>query len=755
MIEKLKIRAEQGDSEAQYELGEFFEGKNNIPEACKWFEKAANQNHVNSQFKLGFYYRWGDDNSGFSANVEKGRFWLKQASEKGHKKAQFHLGNLFNKEQNFENAALWFEKAAKQGEQRAMFRFAFLNEGKLFSGANINTAVHYYTKLTENLGSNVDEDNTDAMFYLGILYCQGDEIQRDANKGKKLIETGLKYCASNKIDIKPYEYYRIGFLYSTGAINSNNEPSVEDLSKGIDFLNIVLKVGLTALRPQNIELTKEMLEITIKRKENLISLKDNIKGIKKSLGIDDYKESSAFSKADEIKYEGLLNRKKSSRTESEFRNLIWEFRKLNGYRDSLQLAEECENLAVAAKEQAYENLLQAKKRADSKSEPNISDYRELARQFSEMGSNYKDAATLSRECERIAFAQEQKKQYNNLLSRKSKAQSEDDFRILANDFRAMGDYQDVAALAKECETRYQKLKSERIHAEYTNALTTMKWLKKMKTRKPDNLRKLEKEWEKLARKFMTNADYKDASALAKECIKKSETACAKAKRIEKSRKRRRLIITLLIILTLGYGFANGWFKEVRDYSEGMAAVNYGNFLYQKWGFIDESGKGVIPRIYSDVLSFSEGLAAVKKGGKKRGQWGFIDKEGNVVIPFKYNYRVGSFSKGYAQVAASIAVNRAQGVRGIGIKYGLIDKRGNLIVPYNYYRVKVFDENLAIVKSVVNTSPIYREGVVSLRSGKEIIPCIHSSVSILDNVIEVKTIKNELQYFDKSGNRVRR
>ena len=124
--DELLTQAEQGEPKAQYELGVFFENENNIPEACVWFEEAAEQNHIDSQFKLGFFCRWGD--SGFPADVEKGRFWLTQAADQGHPGAQFHLGNLYNHEQRFNDAAKWFEKSAKQGDERAMFRFALLNE---------------------------------------------------------------------------------------------------------------------------------------------------------------------------------------------------------------------------------------------------------------------------------------------------------------------------------------------------------------------------------------------------------------------------------------------------------------------------------------------------------------------------------------------------------------------------------------------------------------------------------------------------
>ena len=44
----------------------------------------------------------------------------------------------------------------------------------------------------------------------------------------------------------------------------------------------------------------------------------------------------------------------------------------------------------------------------------------------------------------------------------------------------------------------------------------------------------------------------------------------------------------------------------------------------KWGFMDLSGRQVIPAVFDEVRPFSEGLAVVRL----RGKWGFIDKQGH-------------------------------------------------------------------------------------------------------------------------------
>ena len=69
----------------------------------------------------------------------------------------------------------------------------------------------------------------------------------------------------------------------------------------------------------------------------------------------------------------------------------------------------------------------------------------------------------------------------------------------------------------------------------------------------------------------------------------------------------------------------------RSFSDGLAIVyEIGNYP-QKVGFIDKSGKFVIPlktqEVGNEIHDFKDGLAAIYKQNK----WGFIDKKGNIAI----------------------------------------------------------------------------------------------------------------------------
>ena len=56
-------KAEQGDADAQFELGGMYDEGKDVPqddaESAKWFRKAAEQGHVKAQYNLGLMYQSG------------------------------------------------------------------------------------------------------------------------------------------------------------------------------------------------------------------------------------------------------------------------------------------------------------------------------------------------------------------------------------------------------------------------------------------------------------------------------------------------------------------------------------------------------------------------------------------------------------------------------------------------------------------------------------------------------------------------
>ncbi len=94
---------------------------------------------------------------------------------------------------------------------------------------------------------------------------------------------------------------------------------------------------------------------------------------------------------------------------------------------------------------------------------------------------------------------------------------------------------------------------------------------------------------------------------------------------------------------------------------GLAAIVGQN---GKYGYINESGKEVLPFVYKKARHFSEGLAMVQNDA---GLYGFIDKTGKLVIPYKF-YGASDFYEGTAMVTESPKLK----------KYHKIDKSGNTV-----------------------------------------------------------------------------
>jgi len=112
-------------------------------------------------------------------------------------------------------------------------------------------------------------------------------------------------------------------------------------------------------------------------------------------------------------------------------------------------------------------------------------------------------------------------------------------------------------------------------------------------------------------------------------------------------------------------------RTVKGFSEGLAAVEVNQVKGPPLtGFVDRTGKFVLPPKYSFVDNFKDGLAQFLLDGK----WTFMDKTGKVLFSTGYQVSYG-FSRG-------LAFMYKLGPGGFGDikneKYGYIDKTGKVI-----------------------------------------------------------------------------
>ena len=143
------------------------------------------------------------------------------------------------------------------------------------------------------------------------------------------------------------------------------------------------------------------------------------------------------------------------------------------------------------------------------------------------------------------------------------------------------------------------------------------------------------------------------------------------------------------------------FEGAGDFSDGRAAVRSGGL----WGFIDRNGALVVPHMYQNAGDFVEGLAAVRYEDR----WGFIDRNGAMVVPAVHD-DVGDFSEGFAVIRS-------------GDLFGFINRSGNIVVPAQFEMVSNFSGGVAGVGRGSNRWD-GEWGLINT-SGELIVPMQHS------------------------------
>lgn len=113
-------KAEQGDTKAQYAVGEMLEkGKGtvkNTKKAFSWYSKAAKQGNKKAAYKVGRAYL---DGKGISRNYKKAHEWFKKSANKKYVRAEYYLGTLYENGKgvlkDYREAMKWYKRALAGG----------------------------------------------------------------------------------------------------------------------------------------------------------------------------------------------------------------------------------------------------------------------------------------------------------------------------------------------------------------------------------------------------------------------------------------------------------------------------------------------------------------------------------------------------------------------------------------------------------------------------------------------------------------
>lgn len=94
-VTELRQLAETGDANAQFRLGELYESGSRLAHSEKkaiyWYEKAAEQDNIQAQFKLATLYR----NDRMANEYDRAVIWYTKAADHGHIGAQLELSLMY------------------------------------------------------------------------------------------------------------------------------------------------------------------------------------------------------------------------------------------------------------------------------------------------------------------------------------------------------------------------------------------------------------------------------------------------------------------------------------------------------------------------------------------------------------------------------------------------------------------------------------------------------------------------------------
>lgn len=118
-IEQSRVKAEQGDAEAQYHLGMQYERLGlDYREAVRWYRMAAMQRHMEAFYRLCVL---SDIGRGMLQDYQEALRWCRLAADYGHARAMMTIGVHYEKgrsvTKDLVQAHLWYNLAAAYGER--------------------------------------------------------------------------------------------------------------------------------------------------------------------------------------------------------------------------------------------------------------------------------------------------------------------------------------------------------------------------------------------------------------------------------------------------------------------------------------------------------------------------------------------------------------------------------------------------------------------------------------------------------------
>ncbi|KHF39139.1 hypothetical protein LQ50_17065 [Halalkalibacter okhensis] len=222
--------------------------------------------------------------------------------------------------------------------------------------------------------------------------------------------------------------------------------------------------------------------------------------------------------------------------------------------------------------------------------------------------------------------------------------------------------------------------------------------------------------ERIPAQFEIAYDFKDGKALVK--IKENEFA----------------------LIQLSGEVAHSFpYASMMGYSEGLIA--FSQAFGDKWGYVDEQGKVVIPPQYTYASPFKDGRAVINLSEGIDNQYGLIDKNATLLLSPIYNDMI---SLGEQRVAIGKARDDKQPF--VGSTYGIATTAGGILTDFLYDSVGEYQDGLSPVTAGQYTFFIDLSG-----RRAQTLPVISGvgTVRLIDDRIEAN-VDHSLSYYNRAG-----
>jgi len=214
--------------------------------------ESANQGDLESQYKLGRSYKYGEN--GFSKDLLEGHKWLKQAAEGEHPEAQLtyayffiDIGNQAHIKHDLEEGTYWLKRSGDNGNAQALWLLIGVY-ANFSSDTSSDAVVECFKTLIANCDDNV------AAVELGAIYCgnplnkhirrfPGLKSYTDPLKGYRLMEEGIRLAEGQDENPLKYEQYAMICQAYDADTSKIYKPDLEDSRcfKGSDRLIALAK----------------------------------------------------------------------------------------------------------------------------------------------------------------------------------------------------------------------------------------------------------------------------------------------------------------------------------------------------------------------------------------------------------------------------------------------------------------------------------------------------------------------------------